>query len=119
MHRLAMYADLVTEQALFILASLVEGELHGYGIARDVEDLSDGRVRLTAGTLYGALNRLTDEGMITQTRERVVGGRRRRYYRLTSHGESVLVDEVAQLRSTAAALGSRVRTAAEPRPGLA
>lgn len=97
----------MTEQVLFILASLAHGELHGYGIARDVEGLSDGRVTLTAGTLYGALNRLAADGLIAESREVVVDGRRRRYYRLTGPGEAVLADEAARLRSTAAALSSR------------
>ena len=106
----------MTEQALFILASLARGELHGYGIARDVEELSDGRVKLTAGTLYGALNRLTDDGLIAQTREVEVAGRRRRYYRLTSLGETALADEAARLRSTAAALSARAAISADPSP---
>lgn len=106
----------MTEQALFILAGLARGELHGYGIARDVEDLSDGRVKLTAGTLYGALNRLAEEGLIAQTREQEVGGRRRRYYRLTSLGETVLVEEAERLRSTAAAVTARAAMGAEPSP---
>jgi len=107
----------VTEQALYILASLAQGELHGYGIARDVEELSEGRVRLTAGTLYGALNRLSDEGLVEPAGERQVQGRRRRYYRLTAPGHAVLTDEVERLRSAAAALGARV--VARPTPGLA
>jgi PadR family transcriptional regulator PadR len=97
----------VTEQALFILASLALGELHGYGIAQDVDELSAGRVRLTAGTLYGALGRLSGDGLVEQTREEVVDGRRRRYYRLTAAGKAALSDETARLRSVAAALGSR------------
>jgi DNA-binding PadR family transcriptional regulator len=101
----------MTEQALFILASLAGGERHGYGIARDAQDLSDGRVRLTAGTLYGALNRLADEGLVEPAGEREVQGRRRRYYRLTGAGRAALADEVERLRSTAAVLGARVRTA--------
>jgi PadR family transcriptional regulator, regulatory protein PadR len=107
----------MTEQTLFILASLSGGERHGYAIARDVEELSDGRVKLTAGTLYGALNRLSGERLIAQTREQAVGGRRRRYYRLTGACETVLTEEVARLRSTAAALSTRVGIT--PRPGLA
>ena len=66
------------DQSLFVLASLASGERHGYGIAQDTEELSEGRVRLTAGTLYGALNRLTDEGLVAESREEVVEGRRRR-----------------------------------------
>jgi PadR family transcriptional regulator, regulatory protein PadR len=106
----------VTEAALFILAGLARGELHGYGIARDVEELSGGRVKLTAGTLYGALNRLAEDGLIEQTREQEVGGRRRRYYRLTGLGEAALADEAARLRSTAAAVSARARIGAEPSP---
>lgn len=107
----------MTEQALFILASLAQGELHGYAIARDVEQLSDGGVALTAGTLYGALNRLTDQGLIEPTEEREVQGRRRRYYRLTAPGHTALTTEVERLRTTAANLGARIAT--RPTPGLA
>ena len=108
----------MTEQALFILASLAQGELHGYGIARDVEELSDGQVKLTAGTLYGALNRLVSGGLIAETRERQVDGRRRRYYRLTGAGQTVLADESARLQAKAAALSSRsaLRASRRPRP---
>jgi PadR family transcriptional regulator, regulatory protein PadR len=109
----------MTEQALFILASLALGELHGYGIAQDVEELSEGRVLLTAGTLYGALNRLTGEGLVAQTREDVVEGRRRRYYRLTAAGQAALAEETARLRSVAAALGSRAGARPGRKPRLA
>ena len=108
----------MTEQALFILASLTSGELHGYGIARDVEQLSEGQVKLTAGTLYGALNRLAGEGLIEQSRDEVVDGRRRRYYRLTGAGRAALAEQAARMRATAAALSARSATAAgrSPRP---
>lgn len=105
----------MTEQALLILASLTPGERHGYGIAGDVADLSGGRVTLTAGTLYGALNRLTEEGLIAQTREEEVGGRRRRYYRLTGRGETVLAEETTRLRAIADALTARAGIGARPR----
>ena len=108
----------VTEQALYILASLARGECHGYGIARDAGELSGGRVRLTAGTLYGALNRLSDNGLVEPAGERDVQGRRRRYYRLTAAGEVALAEEVERLRSTAAALGARL-SATRADPGLA
>lgn len=99
------------DQSLFVLASLASGERHGYAIAQDAEDLSQGRVRLTAGTLYGALNRLTEDGLVAQTREDVVNGRRRRYYRLTAAGEAALAEETARLSSMAAALSARVPAA--------
>ena len=97
----------MTEQWLLILAGLARGELHGYGIARDVEELSDGRVSY-AGTLYGALNRMVDEGWVAPSGEQVVGGRRRRYYRITAAGETALAAEVDRMRSTAAAVGARL-----------
>ena len=106
----------MTEQALFILASLSRGELHGYAIARDVDELSQGRVRLTAGTLYGALGRLAGDGLITESREVVVEGRRRRYYRLTSAGQTMLADEAARLRSTAAAISRRSAAVRRQKP---
>ena len=114
-----MIAKVLTEQTAFILASLAGGELHGYGIARDVEEVSEGRVKLTAGTLYGALNRLADEGLITRTRERVVDGRRRRYYSLTSAGRTALAAQVEHLRSTADALNSRTGRVTSRRPRTA
>ena len=117
MHRPPMYGGFVTEQWLLILAGLARGELHGYGIAQDVEELSDGRVRLTAGTLYGALNRMVDEGWVAPSGEEVVGGRRRRYYRITPAGEKALAAEVDRMRSTAAAVGARLVAARRrPRP---
>jgi DNA-binding PadR family transcriptional regulator len=101
----------VTEQALYILASLAQGECHGYGIARDAEALSEGRVRLTAGTLYGALNRLVASGLVEPAGEREVQGRRRRYYRLTAAGQAALAEEVERLRATVEVLDARARTA--------
>ena len=106
----------VRHQSLFVLASLASGERHGYGIAQDAEELSEGRVRLTAGTLYGALNRLTDEGLVAESREDVVDGRRRRYYRLTAAGETALAEETERLRAMAAALSARARRTTRPAP---
>src|SRR3954465_7721018 len=74
------------EPTYFILAALLDGPSHGYGIIQEAEALSGGRVRLTAGTLYGALERLTAEGLVEPDREDVVSGRRRRYFRLTGEG---------------------------------
>lgn len=102
-----MYSAAMTEQALYVLAALCAGELHGYAIAREVEQLSGGDVTLSAGTLYGAVSRLTEQGLIAQTREETVGGRRRRYYALTTLGAGALADETARLRSTAEALSAR------------
>jgi PadR family transcriptional regulator, regulatory protein PadR len=96
------------EPTLFILASLTGGPSHGYGIVQKASDLSEGRVRLTAGTLYGALDRLAAEGLVELDREEVVSGRRRRYYRLTGAGETALADEADRMRSAAAAVDDRL-----------
>ena len=85
----------------FILAALLEGPLHGYGIIKQAVELSDGRVRLTAGTLYGALYRLAEEGLILADRQEVVEGRTRRYYRLTDNGVQALHREAARMEQAA------------------
>ena len=88
------------------MLSLLGGRLHGYGVAKRAEELSDGRVRLAAGTLYGALDRLTDQGLITVDGEETVGGRKRRYYAITETGRTDVVAEVARLEASAAAAKS-------------
>ncbi len=74
------------EPTYLILVALDAGERHGYGITQDVAELSGDRVRLGAGTLYGALDRLVAEGLVVATRTETVDGRLRRYYRLTEEG---------------------------------
>ncbi len=86
----------LTETTYYILLSLVKPN-HGYGIMQDAERMSDGRVRLAAGTLYGALNSLTEKRWIIQLP--VEPGSRKKEYRLTAEGLDVLVNEVERLRS--------------------
>ena len=69
-----------------MLAALGPGPLHGYGIIKAVEEMSEGRVRLRAGTLYGALERLESQGYVAFDGEGSEGGPARRYYRLTTAG---------------------------------
>jgi DNA-binding PadR family transcriptional regulator len=104
----------MTEPALFILTCLAGGELHGYAIAREARALSGGRIRLTAGTLYGALGRLQKDGVIEEAREEVVDGRKRRYYRLTPRGRLELSDEATRLDEVASIV--RERVSAKPAP---
>lgn len=92
------------EASYFILASLMGSELHGYGVAKRSEQLSEGRVRLSSGTLYGALDRLVSEGLIEVAGETKVAGRRRRNYRITEAGRAAAIAEVARMRSAAAAV---------------
>jgi DNA-binding PadR family transcriptional regulator len=96
----------------FILAALLDGPLHGYGIIKQAAKLSDGQVRLTAGTLYGALDRLAEEGLILADGQEVVEGRTRRYYRLTDHGVQALHREAARMEQAARVVTRRSGSAA-------
>src|SRR5262245_22439396 len=81
-----------------ILLALADGELHGYAIMKSVTARSAGTVRLGPGTLYGALKRLLETGLVEEAGERADGGdERRRYYRLTDLGVSVARAEVQRL----------------------
>jgi DNA-binding transcriptional ArsR family regulator len=92
--------------------------LHGYGIIREVAGLSGGRLSLRPGTLYGALDRLSEQGLVRADGEEVVDGRLRRYYRLTEPGAGVLAAEVARMRQVADAADRRLaQRAAAPAPG--
>ncbi len=92
-----MDAIAVSEPVLLVLLSLAEQPRHGYAILKDIESMSGGRVLLSTGTLYGALQRLLDNGWI----ERVVEDntpRDRRTYRLTSRGRRNLQMEIERMR---------------------
>ena len=92
-----------------ILAGLAEQPRHGYGIVQVVAELSAGDVRLRPGTLYGALDRLTEQGMIEVDREEAVQGRLRRYYRLTTQGATALGAEIDRLQRHASAAREQLR----------
>jgi DNA-binding PadR family transcriptional regulator len=96
------------EATFLILTALAAGSQHGYGIIADVAQISGGRVRLRAGTLYSALDRLRLDGLIGVDREEIVDGRLRRYYRLTAEGSRQLAAEAARLQANAAAAISRL-----------
>ena len=97
------------EATFLILTALAQGSQHGYGIITDVKDISGGRVRLRAGTLYTALERLRADAMIAVDREEIVETRLRRYYRLTPKGAELLAAEAARLQANAAAALSRLK----------
>ena len=83
-----------------ILLALADGELHGYAIMKGVAARSEGTVRLGPGTLYGALKRLLEAGLVEESSERADperGDERRRYYRLTQLGLSVARAEARRL----------------------
>jgi len=87
----------LTEPVLLILLSLAEQPRHGYSILKDVEQMSDGRVVLSTGTLYGALRRLLDEEWIERIEEEE-SSRGRQAYRLTSRGRKNLQVEVGRMK---------------------
>lgn len=90
----------LTPVALNILLALADGERHGYGIMLEVRERTGGKVRLGPGTLYGAIKRLREGGVIEQSGERPdpeADDERRCYYRLTGFGGEVLAAEVDRL----------------------
>jgi DNA-binding PadR family transcriptional regulator len=89
----------LTEATFFILLSLSSGQKHGYVIMKDVDSLSDGRVTLGTGTLYGALGRLLDQGWIERVEEERTTGRPRKAYVLSDLGRRILSAETERLRS--------------------
>lgn len=84
----------LTEAVYYILLSLLE-PLHGYGIIQNVEQLSDGRVRLAAGTLYGAINTLLEKGWITALAGEADS--RKKEYVITDLGREMLQKELQRL----------------------
>ena len=87
--------------SMHIVLALLGGELHGYAVMQRVGELSDGAVRMGPGTLYGALGRLVDDGLVVETTDRLerADGERRRYYELTANGRSVALVELARLQT--------------------
>jgi DNA-binding PadR family transcriptional regulator len=110
-----MSKSAMQEATFLILTALAAGSQHGYGILADVAQISGGRVRLRAGTLYTALDRLRGDGLIEVDREEIVDGRLRRYYRLTGEGSTRLAAEAARLQANARAALSRL----DPAGGVA
>jgi DNA-binding PadR family transcriptional regulator len=82
-----------------ILLALVEGDRHGYAIIQDVAARTDGELKLSAGTLYRSIQRMLEEGLIEEQRERPPrdDDERRRYYRITAFGRSVARAEARRL----------------------
>jgi DNA-binding PadR family transcriptional regulator len=98
------------EPTFLILTALAAGPQHGYGIMTDVAQISGDRVKLRAGTLYAALDRLRAEGIVDVDREEIVDSRLRRYYKLTQTGAAVLAEEASRMTSNAKVATARLRT---------
>lgn len=111
-----MASRAMTEPAFFILTTLVDGPRHGYGIVAEVDALSDGRVELKIGSLYGVLDRLANDGLVEMDREEAWRGRLRRYYKLTEPGRQALALEAERLAANARIAAARLGARA-PGPG--
>jgi DNA-binding PadR family transcriptional regulator len=98
-----------------ILIALAREDRHGYAIMQDVEARTNGEIRLSAGTLYRTIQRLLEQGLIRETRDRPapeLDDERRRYYRITALGEAAaraeakrMTDLVRMARAQGLALG--------------
>lgn len=90
----------LTPAMFHVLVAVADGEKHGYAIMKEVEQHTEGSVTLSAGTLYGIVKRLLNEGMIEESRRRpaaALDDERRRYYRLTAFGRTVATAEAERL----------------------
>jgi DNA-binding PadR family transcriptional regulator len=93
----------LSEAVFFILLSLLPGSKHGYAIMKDVEALSDSRVSLSTGTLYGALKRLLEGGWVQRVQDdQDDSGRERKAYALTQLGKGILEAETARMQNLVA-----------------
>ncbi|WP_344221480.1 PadR family transcriptional regulator [Kribbella sancticallisti] len=99
----------LTEAQYFMLAALLDGPLHGYGIIKATEQATGGRLKPAVGTLYGALERMERAGLLIADGEEIVDGRARRYYRLTPKGNATLDQEALRMQQAAAFVLTRRR----------
>ena len=105
-------ADLLplTPVVFHILLALADGPRHGYAIMQEVNHRSDGKVGLGPGTLYGAIQRMEDSGVLQKTPPPAGEGPdpRRRYYRMTERGRSALLAETERLELLVATVRQKV-----------
>jgi DNA-binding PadR family transcriptional regulator len=87
----------LTEPVFLILASLADKPRHGYALMKDIEEISEGRVRLSTGTLYGAIRRLLEDGWIERFAQKDTS-RDKQAYRLTAAGRGQIKAEVARMK---------------------
>lgn len=101
----------LTTAVLHILLALSTEERHGYGIMKQVEADSQGKVKMGPGTLYGSLGRMTDAGLVRESAKRVdpaMDDERRIYYKVTAAGRAALEAELKRYRSVVAVAEGRL-----------
>ena len=92
----------LSPQVFHILVALADRDQHGYGIMQDVAERTGGKLRLSAGTLYGSIKRLLEQGLIIELNEKqrpeaAEDDERRRYYRLTPLGRKAAKTEAERM----------------------
>ena len=89
------------EPTFLILLSIAPGPRHGYAILKEVDVLSEGRVKMSTGTLYGAIDRLLEQGWILRVEDPIPNNtnRERKAYKLTELGQSVMNAEIARMQN--------------------
>jgi len=106
----SLFSPPLREPTFLILLSLSPGPKHGYAILKEVEGLSEGRVKLSTGTLYGAIERLLEQGWIRRVDDPFPNStnRERKAYDLTELGRRVLNAEIARLRRLVSVAQTRI-----------
>jgi DNA-binding PadR family transcriptional regulator len=100
----------LTPAVFHILLALADRELHGYGIMKQVEVDTHGKMQMGPGTLYGSIKRMLAAGLIEESDERpdpILDDERRRYYRLTGFGHKVLAAEMGRLSEALEVAGKK------------
>jgi DNA-binding PadR family transcriptional regulator len=100
----------VSEPVFLILASLADQPRHGYAILQEIESLSAGRVKMSTGTLYGAVRRMLEDDWIAPHSQRDTS-REKRAYRLTSAGRKILREELDRMKQLMRAATARLKEA--------
>jgi DNA-binding PadR family transcriptional regulator len=98
----------LTEPVFLILTSLADEPRHGYALLQDIQGMSNGRVRLSTGTLYGALRRLLEDEWIERFQQEDTS-RDKQAYKLTLEGRRQLRSEVERMRSLARVATARMK----------
>ncbi len=98
----------LNEQRFLVLTALAGGPLHGYGLVEEIAEITEGRVKPRAGSLYHGLDKMLEQGLLVVDREDVVDGRMRRYYTLTTEGRETLRREARERQHMASQALSRL-----------
>lgn len=88
---------LLSPAVFYLLLALIGGEKHGYEMAKVVKSMSKNTVKMTSGTLYGALSRMVDSGLVVRREGRVYKGKVRYNYKITDEGRELLIGDLNRM----------------------